>query len=117
MSTSTANQAQAQPIRIQFAPGATSVTIEGKLTQNGEQVKYVFGAQAGQQMTLNVTTSPDGFYVNEVITFANGATDGPIPMPFTTEIPETGDNYITISTNQMASTIYKGNFVLTLEIN
>ena len=117
MSASTGNQAQEQPIRIQFAPGATSATVEGKLTYNGEQVKYVFGAQAGQQMTLNVTSSPDGFYVNEVITFVNGETDGPIPMPFTTEIPQTGDNYITISTNQMASTISTGSFVLTLQIN
>ena len=115
MSAST-SQSQGEPIRIEFAPGATSKTIKGKITKNGEQVNYVFGAQAGQQMTLSVTTSPDGFYVNEVITFTNGETAGPIPSPFTTEIPQTGDNNIGISTNQMASTIYTGDFVLTLEI-
>ena len=61
-------------------------------------------------MTLNVTYSPDGFYTN-------GETDGPIPMPFTKEIPQTGDNHTDVSTNQMASTVYTGDFVLTLEIN
>jgi hypothetical protein len=116
MSTSTRSQAQGQPIRIQFPPGTTSVTENGKITQNGEHVTYVFSAKAGQQMTLNVTSSPDGFYVNEVITFADGEIDGPIPMPFTKEIPQTGDNYIDISTNLMASTIYTGDFVLTLEL-
>lgn len=110
------SQPQGEAIRIEFAPGATSKTIEGTITENGEHVIYVFGAQAEQQMTLSVTTSPDGFYVNEVVTFANGAVDGPIPTPFTTTIPQTGDNYIDVSTNLMASTIYTGDFVLTLKI-
>lgn len=114
--SASSNQPQGAPIRIKFAPGQTSATVEGQITKNGEHVNYVFDAQAGQQMTLTVTSSPDGFFVNEVVTFANGQIDGPIPSPFTTEIPQTGDNYIGISTNQMASRIYTGDFVLTLEI-
>lgn len=117
MSASTGSQSQGEPIRIQFAPGATSTTIEGRITKNGEHITYVFGAKGGQQMSLVVTEpNPYGFVPVEVITFANGTTEGPVTSSYTGEIPETGDNYIDVSTNQMASNIYAGRFTLTLEI-
>lgn len=117
MSASTGSQTQGEPIRIQFAPGATSATLEGRITKNGESIIYVFGATAGQQMTLVVTEpNPFGFVPVEVIKFANGTVEGPITTSYTGEIPETGDNYITVSTNQMASNLDTGSFTLTLEI-
>ena len=117
MSASTGSQPQGEPIRIQFAPGATSATVEGRITKNGEHITYVFGANAGQQMTLVVTEiDPYGFVPVEVITFANGTVEGPVTNSYTGEIPETGDNYIDVSTNQMASNLYNGSFTLTLEI-
>jgi len=43
------------PMRIRFAPGATSETIPGVLA-GGATVHYVLGATAGQSMTVSVTS-------------------------------------------------------------
>lgn len=48
-----------EPIRIQFAPGATSATLTGYL-EEGEADRYVLRAQAGQTMEVTVTSPSSG---------------------------------------------------------
>jgi hypothetical protein len=47
---------QDEPTRIQFAPGATSAQMSGSLFADQIQ-RYVLGAAAGQEMTVNLYTS------------------------------------------------------------
>ena len=96
------------------------MTVEGSITQDGEHIIYVFGANAGQQMSLVVTTPPPdgpppGFVAVLVITFADGTVEGPLTN-YNGEIPATGDNYIDVSANLMISDPLTGSFTLTLEI-
>lgn len=50
---------KAEPNRINFARGKSSATLSGTLSNN-DQMDYVFGAKAGQKITLKVTSSPKG---------------------------------------------------------
>jgi hypothetical protein len=49
----------AEPTRISFAPGGTSAMVQGTLAAFGLNA-YVIRAQAGQTMTVNLTTNPAG---------------------------------------------------------
>lgn len=48
-----------EPKRIQFAPGATSATVNGELTRRGID-RYVLTAMAGQSMQVEVNSPGDG---------------------------------------------------------
>lgn len=50
---------KAEPNRIQFARGKSSAILTGTLSNN-DQMDYVFGAKAGQKITLKVTSQPKG---------------------------------------------------------
>jgi hypothetical protein len=50
-----------QPVRIQFAAGATSATVSETLAFGGDVDTWVLRALAGQTMTLNVTASEAGW--------------------------------------------------------
>ncbi|WP_420627984.1 hypothetical protein [Candidatus Leptofilum sp.] len=47
--------AQSEPIRIQFAPGATSATINGTLAA-GQSIEYLAWAAAGQWATVEISS-------------------------------------------------------------
>ncbi len=49
----------ADPLRIKFAKGKTSTIISEKLS-DGEEMDFVFGAKAGQKITLKLSSSPKG---------------------------------------------------------
>ncbi|HSM58943.1 MAG TPA: SH3 domain-containing protein [Candidatus Sulfomarinibacteraceae bacterium] len=63
---------QPDAARIQFAPGATSATIDGSM-QGTDQVHYVFRAAAGQFMTVAVESPGDS-----VLFQIQGLADGQI---------------------------------------
>ena len=50
---------KAEANRIKFAKGKSSAILTGTLS-NDEQMEYVFGAKAGQKITLRVTAEPKG---------------------------------------------------------
>ncbi len=50
---------KAEPQRIQFARGKSSANLSGTLSNN-QEMHYVFGAKAGQKITLKVTSAPKG---------------------------------------------------------
>lgn len=87
------------PQRIQFAPGATTGSVQGAVTF-GAQKSYVLRAAAGQAMVVAIVSA------NEVANFAiTGVTDG-IPYKrlvnedryFTMVLPSTQDYRIDVAT-------------------
>lgn len=65
------------PIRVQFPPGGTAVTLTGVATFP-QQVCYVLGAQAGQEMTVSIT-SP-GSAANFLVSAVDIAVIGGFPL-------------------------------------
>lgn len=61
-----ASAQKAEPLRIKFAKGKSSTNLSGTLT-NGEQMEYIFGAKAGQKITLKVTSQPKGGFFDFTI--------------------------------------------------
>lgn len=50
---------KAEPNRIKLTKGKSSATVSGTLSNNDE-MDYVFGANAGQKITLKVISTPKG---------------------------------------------------------
>lgn len=90
--------------RIQFAPGATSATVNGFSIANGPK-RYRLRALAGQEMTVNLVT-PSAFTYLTVLTPVGGnlaAADG-IIQNWTGPLPTTGDYTVeVINTGQGAA--------------
>jgi hypothetical protein len=89
--------------RIQFDPGTTGTTIEGRI-QGYETVDYKLGASAGQRMLVTMTTDSGANYFNLMapgeteVAFFNGSMN---ENSFVGELPEGGD--YTIRVYQMRS--------------
>lgn len=100
------------PERIQFAPGATSATVNGAALAHAPK-RYLLRANAGQEMTVNLVT-PSAFTYITVLTPQGGnlaATDG-IIQNWTGRLPSTGDYTVeVINTGQGAA-----NFTLQVAI-
>jgi hypothetical protein len=47
-----------EPTRVNFSPGSTSASLEGSVIR-GERDEYLLGAQAGQQMTVRLSSLED----------------------------------------------------------
>jgi hypothetical protein len=94
--TATLPPQNADPVRINFAAGATSASVQGTLN-SGETHSYVLGAVVAQTMTVNVTASggmvslkvvtPGGLMVLDP---AAGQTSWSAPLP------ETGDYTLSV---------------------
>lgn len=96
--TVTIDPLQAQPQRIQFAPGAVSATVSGTIEPNSYD-QYVLSAQVGQTMHVNLTAANGQANFDLV-----GASDGvpykrAIFQPTTWEgvLPMTQDYLINVS--------------------
>jgi len=50
-------------MRIEFNHGATSATVSDRL-KGDEEFDYVFGAEAGQTVTLAIASKPKGRYAS-----------------------------------------------------
>ena len=90
--------AEPVPQRIQFAPGAISAEIGGSLPGNGI-ARYVLGASAGQQMSLNLTQSSAGGHAILALWGADGAvfiSGGVDATAWSGLLPLTQDYYIDV---------------------
>jgi hypothetical protein len=88
---------KAEPNRIKFAKGKTSATVSGTLS-NEQEMDYVFGAKAGQKVSLKVASEPKGFLFDFTL-MGDGfdfqtELDSYYDYEFTT--PETGDYLLTV---------------------
>jgi hypothetical protein len=81
--------------RIQFAPGATDAEISGQVAA-GETAVYVLGAQAGQQMRIDLMTQDETARL-EVQDSEGGWLDGQVtPTLWQGQLPATADYVIRV---------------------
>jgi hypothetical protein len=91
--------------RIQFAPGATSATVQGNLAANGSQ-QYVVRVQAGQLLQAEVTQQQD-VQQQDIQMSVQGA-DGRVLKGiqgnafFRGDVPTTQDYIVTLTTGSTA---------------
>lgn len=81
---------KAEPNRIRFAKGASSSVLTGTLS-TGEEMEYVFGAKAGQTVSIKNPSRLFDFKVFSGDNFDEGDFDSSATYSF--EVPEDGDYY------------------------
>jgi hypothetical protein len=85
-----------RPIRIRFAPGATSATVEGRLSANNRQ-DYLVAAQAGQEMIVELYASDENTLLaisgEDGTPYKRGAVGGP---SFRFTLPATQDYMLSV---------------------
>jgi len=106
----------AEPLRIEFKRGAASATVSERL-KNAEEYDYVFGANAGQAVTIKIASKPKGKFTSfnvkgDGFDFSSSL-DANYALTFTA--PQTGDYLLTVR-NQPSGKVKSASFVLTLAI-
>ena len=88
---------KAEPNRIQFKRGASSGTVTGKVWGD-VQAEYVFGAKAGQTVTIKITSIPKGKFTafNVINNEADFATEYDVNYSYTFTVPQDGDYLIRV---------------------
>ena len=107
---------KAEPNRIKFAKGKSSTILSGTLS-NSEQMEYVFGAKAGQKITLKVTSQPKGGFFDFTID-GDGfelETEMDSYYDYTFTAPQTGD-YLVFVRKRPTEKTKTAKFFLTLSI-
>lgn len=108
---------KAEPNRVKFAKGKSSATLTGTLSNN-QQMEYVFGAKAGQKITLKVTSIPKGNLFTFSIDGADGIeleTEYDSYADYTFSAPTTGD-YLVFVKKEPTEKVPKAKFTLTLAV-
>lgn len=106
---------ESEPTRIQFEPGATSATIEGRLEQPGDSDRYVLRAMRGQRMVVQVTSAEWAVGIE-----VEGEDGSFWSVPFVEsaltieELPATQDYVITLTT---AATAGATNYTMSVSIS
>ncbi len=108
---------KAEPNRVNFAKGNKSAKVSGTLSNN-QQMEYIFGAKAGQTITLKVVSVPRGNLFSFSVDGANGIEleteyDSYADYKFTA--PATGD-YLVVVTKRPTEKVPKAKFSLALMI-
>ena len=108
---------KAEPNRITFTKGKSNAIVSGALSNNQEK-EYVFGARAGQKITLKVVSVPKGNLFSFDVDGTKGIElkteyDSYNDYIFTT--PATGDYLVTV-TKKPTEKVPKARFTLTLKI-
>lgn len=107
---------KAEPNRVKFAKGKTSAIVSGTLSNN-QEMDYVFGAKAGQEITLKVVSNPKG----DLFDFTIGGdgfdveTEYDSYAEYTFTAPQTGD-YLFSVRKRPTQKVPKAKFFLTLSI-
>jgi len=104
-----------EPTRIQFEPGATSATIEGRLERPGGSDRYVLRALRGQRMVVQVTSAEWAVGI-EVEGEDGSFWNAPFVESALTieELPATQDYIITLTTAATAGTT---NYTMSVSIS
>jgi hypothetical protein len=104
---------KAEPKRVSIAPGRTSVTISGTLS-NGQEMDHVFGARKGQKVTIK-NASPGLFDFRIFRDESDFETEFDSSPSLTIEIPETGDYLLFVRKKQVRKPS-RAKFSLTITI-
>jgi hypothetical protein len=111
------NGGKAEPLRLSFAKGKSSLTKTGTL-KAGEVYEMVFGAKAGQKVKVKiVSTTPKGkfHYFSLLGDGFDFSTEFDTNYEYEFTAPETGDYRLDVNFRP-TKTVTKGNFSLTLTI-
>lgn len=117
LSVSAQNGGKAEPLRLSFAKGKSSMTKTGTLA-NEQTYEMIFGARAGQKVKIKiVSTSPKGkfHYFSLLGDGFDFATELDKNYGYEFTAPKTGDYLLNINFNP-TSKVTKGAFALTLTI-
>lgn len=110
------NGGKAEPLRIQFAKGKTSAARQGVL-KTDEEMDFVFGAKAGQSVTVKISSIPKGKFA--AFRILGDGFDFSTPYDsnysFIFKAPETGD-YLLFVKNRPSRRVRKAKFILTLRV-
>ena len=115
--TASAQGGKAEPLRLSFAKGKSSITKTDTLG-NGQTYEFVFGAKAGQKVKIKiVSTVPKGkfHYFSLLGDGFDFATEYDTNFAYEFVAPETGDYFLNVNFNP-TSKVTKGKFALTLTI-
>lgn len=107
---------KAEPNEIKFAKGKSSATVSDTLS-NSQEKDFVFGAKAGQQISLKVTSKPSGNLFDFTIA-GDGfevQTEYDSYSEYKFTAPETGKYLLTVRKRPTEAT-QKAKFFLTLSI-
>lgn len=107
---------KAEPNRIKFAKGKSRAILSGTLSNN-EQMEYVFGAKAGQTITLKVVSNPKGNLFNFTID-GDGfdvETEYDSYSEYSFTAPQTGD-YLVFVRKRPTDKVPKARFSLSVSI-
>lgn len=108
---------KAEPNQIKLTKGKSSAIVSGTLSNN-QEMEYVFGAKAGQKITLKVTSMPKGNLFSFTIDGADGIeleTEYDSYDDYTFTAPETGDYLVFVKKNPTEK-VPKAKFNLVLTI-
>lgn len=105
---------KAEPKRISFATGKSSGTVAGTLSNN-QEMDYVFGAKAGQAITLKVTSRGDLFDFKLLGDGFDIPTEHDAFTDYSFTAPETGDYFVFVR-KRSSTKMPKAKFLLTLTI-
>ena len=84
--------------RINFAPGATSASVSSRLMAAGDTDNWVFGARAGQVVTVQTLSSAPGAIVVSLMDMNGGVLDSNIDTTaISAVIPFNGDYFLSFS--------------------
>ncbi len=107
---------KAEPNRIRFAAGESSATLSGTLSNN-QEMEYVFGARAGQTVTLKVASKPKGNFFD--FDLAGDGFDVETEFDYYSDYSfaatQTGDYLVTVRKRPTAD-VTRAKFYLTLTI-
>ena len=107
------NGGKAEPKRIEFARGSSSILLTESLS-NGSEMEYVFAAKKGQKVT--VTNPSTGLFDFRLFSEENDMeTEFDSSRKYTFEIPATGD-YQFFVRKKMVKTPQRARFRITFEI-
>ncbi|MEP7074414.1 MAG: hypothetical protein ABI878_01280 [Acidobacteriota bacterium] len=110
---SSQNGGKAEPKRIEFARGRSSVVLSESLS-NGSEMEYVFAAKKGQKVT--VANHSTGLFDFRLFSEENDMeTEFDSSRKYTFEIPATGDYQFFIR-KKMVRTPQRARFHITFEI-
>ena len=106
---------KAEANRIKFKRGAHSSALKGKLKAD-EQAEYVFGASAGQTVSIDVSSVPANAITLELQTSTGESFElQSMGTKWTGTIPETGDYMLFVKLVTPGSK--RANYTFTLAIN
>jgi hypothetical protein len=106
---------KAEPLRIEFKRGAQSATVRGRVRRD-EQAEYVFAARKGQQIAINLTSTPTNSARFELLIDA-GDQSRSVEQAMRTwsgVAPQTGDFLVYVT--KPDKKIVRSSYALTLKI-